>query len=134
MFQNSIHQALLLLSLLVAISPLCLQPTELDGLCTSCPTPQTLMHGFCVTPIPGCLDQLSSNLCNSCSSGYTLSHKQCLPPGSQQTTIGYVDQYLSTYADKGLNYAYELLDFHFKGKYPSELDDKISNITMVSQL
>ena len=87
MFQISIYTLLSFLLLLEQGYNYCLSSTQLDGLCTACPSNHQLMHGFCLPHIPGCQNQISQHLCSQCVSGYTLENNFCKPQTVQTNTL-----------------------------------------------
>lgn len=116
---------LITLTLLPVITPICQSSSQLNGLCTACPQGQTLSFGFCLSPIPGCISQLSNGLCSQCGAGYTFNGWACsLGNGNS----GAASSNLDLYSDDGPDKRYELLDYYFKQKYVSSLRDKISDI------
>jgi hypothetical protein len=95
MFRNSIAKVTLFLCLWQLVFPKCLLLTQLDGLCTACPSSLILLSGYCVTPMQGCQLQISQNVCGTCASGYKLTNNFCAPlTSSQAGTGGKVAQYL----------------------------------------
>ncbi len=121
----NIHISILLLLLTAVPSySLCQSPGQLNGLCTACPSGQTLTFGFCQTPIPNCSLQISNSICTQCAPGYTLNGYAC----TLGTTSSAPSSNLDLYSDDGPDKRYELLDYYLKQKYNSYLRDKISDI------
>jgi hypothetical protein len=123
----NIHISILLLVLLVGAHPahcLCQPPSQLNGLCTACPSGRTLSFGFCISPIVGCASQLSNSLCTQCAPGYTLNGYACSLGAASSAPSSNLD----LYSDDGPDKRYELLDYFLKQKYVTMLRDKISDV------
>lgn len=115
----------------------CLSTTQLEGLCSACKAGQTLLSGYCVTPMPGCQTQISQNMCGTCRTGYLLVNYGCLAVGSDPSVgagAGNVQSYLQIYSDSAPDFRYELLDLYFKSKYATQLVDKVSNLSQLVEL
>jgi hypothetical protein len=96
----SISIALILVLLLTClVSPACLAPTHLDGLCQACPPNQILIAGFCLPPILGCLSQLSPNVCGTCQAGWVLTRNLCVSSNSNNPPPLNSLSSLETYSD-----------------------------------
>lgn len=125
----NIHISILLPLLILALThpskALCQTTSQLNGLCTACPNGQFLSAGFCLTPITGCLTQISNSLCSQCKTGFTLNGYVCTPGAS---AVPSASSNLDLYTDDGPDKRYELLDYYFKQKYSTVLRDKISDI------
>ena len=130
--EYSIKFILGVLLLACSVSGACLLSTQLDGLCTSCNTPDILIAGFCVAPITGCLTQTSKHVCAVCQPTYILENNICvLSEGGSNVGL---QTNLVTYSEGAPNIRYELLDVHLKSKYLSQLTGKVSNISLVVEL
>jgi hypothetical protein len=121
----NVHISILVISALFLLAPYCTSKcqssSQLNGLCTACPAGQQLSAGFCISPIPGCIAQISNSLCTQCGTGYTLKGYSCTDSTSASSN-------LDLYTDDGPDKRYELLDYYFKLKYVGSLRDKISDI------
>lgn len=104
----SISIITIFLLLIATTSPSCLNPTQPDGLCSSCSASQNLLSGYCVTPLPGCITQISPSVCTLCNASYTLTNNICLslqtataaPPSNNP------QQQLHIYTDNAPNFRY----------------------------
>lgn len=104
----SISIITIFLLLINATSPTCLNPSQPDGLCSSCSPSQNLISGYCVTPLQGCITQISPSICTLCNSSYILTKNICLPlqtvtaaPPSNNP-----EQQLYIYTDNAPNFRY----------------------------
>lgn len=131
----NIHISILLIPTLLLLphlsAALCLASSQLNGLCTACPSGQTLSAGFCIGAMAGCTSQLSNSLCSQCGVGYTLNGYSCSLGNSNSASAS---SNLDLFTDDGPDKRYELLDYYFKQKYYPNLKDKISDITQLATL
>lgn len=82
----SIFLIAIVLQLLPTYNAFCQLSNQLDGLCTSCSPPKVLNYGYCVTPLPNCINQISPSLCSQCAAGYVLLDYSCVLAGSSSTS------------------------------------------------
>lgn len=108
MFDRSIIVLTSFLLLFQGVQSACLLPSQLNGLCSSCTSSHILISGYCVKPMPGCQQQMSSNVCGTCMLGYQLAGTFCMPLTNSNGASGStpVQQNLVTYADHAPNYRY----------------------------